>query len=123
MAIQSTCQSTCARTFPLVASDQVAGTPVFRSDGETIGAIERLVIDKPTGKVAYAVVRTGEDCYPLPWSLLTYDPERDGYHADITGQQLTGAPKYAGNESWDWSSRECGQELHDYYNVPPYWGV
>lgn len=116
-------QSTVARTSPLVASDQVAGIPVHGSDGRRIGAIERLLIDKPTGKVAYAVMRAGEDCYPLPWLLLTYDPGRDGYHADITGPQLTGAPKCARNEPWDWSSRECGQELHEYYNIPPYWGV
>jgi len=116
-------QSTFAPSSSLVASDRVAGIAVFRSDGARIGAVARLMIDKPTGKVAYAVLRIGEDCYPLPWPLLTYDSERDGYRADITGQQLAGAPKYADNQSWDWSSRECGQELHDYYNVPPYWGV
>ena len=116
-------QSTLARTSSLIGSDKLAGTPIYRTGGEKAGTIERLMIDRLTGKVAYAVMSIGEDCYPLPWVLLTYDAGLDRYHANITGRQLTGAPKYARNESWDWTSRECDQELHDYYNVAPYWGV
>jgi hypothetical protein len=39
------------------------------------------MIDKLSGKVAYAVMSfggfmgIGEDYYPLPWSLLTYNPQ------------------------------------------------
>jgi hypothetical protein len=111
-------RETCA----LIGSDKVEGTPVYRSDGENIGTIERLMIDKESGTVAYAVVSCrglGDDYYPLPWSLLSYDPALDGYQAEITEHELKGAPKYARTESWDWTSRERGQTLHDYYNVLP----
>jgi hypothetical protein len=39
-----------------------------------------VMIDKISGKVAYAVMsfggfmRIGQDSYPLPWNLLTYNP-------------------------------------------------
>ena len=114
-------------TASLIGSDKVEGTAVVRSNGDTIGSIERVMIDKVTGKVAYAVMSfggflgIGEDYYPLPWSLLTYNPRLDGYEVNITEQQLKGAPKYSRHETWDWSSRERGQSLHDYYNVQPYW--
>jgi hypothetical protein len=114
-------------TASLIGSDKVEGTPVMRSNGEKIGTIERVMIDKMTGKVAYAVMSfggflgIGEDYYPLPWSLLTYNPRLDGYEVNITEQQLKGAPKYSRHETWDWSSRERGQSLHDYYNAQPYW--
>jgi len=67
-------------TANLIGSDKVEGTPVYRSNGERAGTIERVMIDKTTGKVAYAVMSfggflgIGEDYYPLPWSLLTYNP-------------------------------------------------
>jgi len=39
-------------THTLIASDRVEGTPVRRGNGEKIGTIERLMIDKLTGNVA-----------------------------------------------------------------------
>ncbi len=41
----------------LVPSDRVEGAPVYGSDGTKIGTIERLMLDKRTGMVAYAVVK------------------------------------------------------------------
>jgi hypothetical protein len=76
--------STQARTLDkretsnLIGSDKVEGTPVYRLNGDNIGQIERVMIDKISGKVAYAVMSfggflgIGEDYYPLPWSVLTY---------------------------------------------------
>jgi hypothetical protein len=64
-------------TAGLIGSDKVEGTPVYRSNGDRIGQIERIMLDKISGKVAYAVMSfggflgIGEDYYPLPWSLLT----------------------------------------------------
>ena len=66
-------------TSNLIASDKVEGTPVYRLNGDNIGQIERVMIDKISGKVAYAVMSfggflgIGEDYYPLPWSVLTYN--------------------------------------------------
>ena len=86
------------------------------------------MIDKLSGKVAYAVMSfggfmgIGEDYYPLPWSLLTYNPTLDGYEVNISEQQLKGAPKYSTHENWDWADRSRGQTVHDYYGVAPFWG-
>jgi sporulation protein YlmC with PRC-barrel domain len=66
-----------SETTSLIGSDKVEGTAVYRSNGDKVGAIERVMIDKRSGKVAYAVMSfggflgIGEDYYPLPWSLLT----------------------------------------------------
>jgi len=46
-------------TASLIASDKVEGTPVRRSDGDRIGTIERVMIDKRSGRVAYAVMTFG----------------------------------------------------------------
>ena len=108
-------------TSNLIASDKVEGTPVYRLNGDNIGQIERVMIDKISGKVAYAVMSfggflgIGGDYYPLPWSVLTYNPTLGGYEVEITDQQLKGAPKYSRHESWDWSDRQRTQKLTDYY--------
>ena len=115
-------------TPSLIGSDKVEGTPVYRSNGERVGQIERVMIDKISGKVAYAVMSfggflgIGEDYYALPWSLLTYNPRLEGYEVNIGEQQLKGAPKYSKHQSWDWSDRERGRQVYDYYGVAPYWG-
>jgi hypothetical protein len=115
-------------SYNLIASDKVEGTAVYRSNGEKVGTIERLMIDKISGKVAYAVMSfggfmgIGEDYYPLPWSLLTYNPKLEGYEVNISEQQLKGAPKYSRHESWDWSDPARGRKVYDYYGAPWAWG-
>jgi hypothetical protein len=85
------------------------------------------MIDKRSGKVAYAVMGfggflgLGEDYYPVPWSLLTYNERLEGYEVNISDAQLKGAPKYSQHESWDWNDRERERRVFDYYQVPPYW--
>ncbi|MET0923380.1 MAG: PRC-barrel domain-containing protein [Xanthobacteraceae bacterium] len=115
-------------TINLIGSDKVEGTPVYRSNGERVGTIERVMIDKLSGKVAYAVMSfggfmgIGEDYYPLPWSLLTYSERLDGYEVNVSEQQLKGAPKYSKHETWDWSDRARDRKVYAYYDVTPFWG-
>ena len=99
-------------TVSLIGSDKVDGTAVYGADDNKIGSVQRVMIDKISGKVAYAVVSfggflgMGEDYYPLPWSKLDYDTRLGGYRADITENQLKGAPKFTRSTDWDWSNRE-----------------
>jgi hypothetical protein len=46
-------------TSNLIGSDKVEGTPVYRTNGDEVGQIERVMIDKLSGKVAYAVMSFG----------------------------------------------------------------
>ena len=87
------------------------------------------MIDKVTGKVAYAVMSfggilgIGADHYPIPWSLLRYNEKLGGYQVDITERQLKNAPKFGQNENWDWSDRAQDQDVYDYWRVTYYWGA
>ena len=64
-----------------------------------IGTVQRLMLDKVSGKVTYAVVSfngflgIGEDYYPMPWPNMKYDTNLGGYRVGITESQLKGAPK------------------------------
>jgi hypothetical protein len=96
-------------TVSLIGSDKVEGTAVYGADERKIGSVQRVMIDKISGKVAYAVVSfggflgMGEDYYPMPWANLKYDTALGGYRVGITEEQLKGAPKF--NRSTDTASR------------------
>ncbi len=44
---------------PLIESDRVEGTTVYDPSGNNIGSIKRLMIEKISGRVAYAVMSFG----------------------------------------------------------------
>jgi sporulation protein YlmC with PRC-barrel domain len=44
-------------TINLIGSDKVEGTAVYGADSQKIGTIERVMIDKVSGQVSYAVLR------------------------------------------------------------------
>ena len=111
-------------TVSLIGSDKVEGTAVYGANDERIGSVQRVMIDKISGKVAYAVVSfggflgIGEDYYPMPWSRLKYDTGLGRYKVGVTEDQLKGAPKFGRYENWDWSNRTNDERVYGYYNTP-----
>lgn len=108
----------------LIGSDKVEGTAVYGADGNKIGSIERIMIEKISGRVSYAVLGfggflgLGNDHYPLPWPSLKYNTDLGGYQTMITVDQLNGAPKYASDDDWNWGDSGRARAVNDYYGVP-----
>lgn len=54
----------------VISSDKVQGTKVYNPNGDKLGSVESLLLDKLTGKVRYAVMEfggflgMGTDVYP-----------------------------------------------------------
>ena len=111
-------------TGTLIGSDKVEGTAVYGIGDTKIGSIERVMIDKVSGRVSYAVLSfggflgVGSDHYPLPWQSLKYDTALGGYRTGSTEQQLKGAPKYANDDNWNWADPARARTVSDYYGVP-----
>src|ERR1700751_3792788 len=81
----------------LVPSDRVEHVCVYGRDGTKLGSIERLMLDKVTGTVAYAVIKTGgvlstHHHYPIRWNALRYDCARQAYEAEATLEDLQAGP-------------------------------
>lgn len=114
---------------PLIESDRVEGTSVYDAAGNKIGSIKRLMIEKTSGKVAYAVMSfggflgIGEEEHTIPWRKLNYDTGLGGYRTDISEEQLRGAPSFYRENEYGWSDREREKALHDYWRAPYYWGI
>ena len=90
----------------LIASDRVEGTAVRRPNGDMIGHIERLMIDKVTGKVSYAILSfggflgIGANLIPLPWGRLRYSTKFEAYELDIDDEELKRAPSFQSGQGF-----------------------
>lgn len=108
-------------TPQLIAAGKVAGTPVYNRTGERLGTIEDLMIDKRSGRVAYAIMSfggflgIGEHQHPLPWSILRYDVAQGGYVVDIDRDRLDGAPAYAAGDVPDWAGGGWTKRVDDFW--------
>ena len=85
-------------TVSLIGSDKVQGTAVYGANGEKVGSIERVMIQKISGKVSHAVLSfggilgIGDDYYPLPWPSLKYNVDLAGYQTMVPIEKIKGAP-------------------------------
>ena len=106
----------------LVPSDRVEHASVYGRDGTKLGTIERLMLDKVSGTVAYAVIKTGgllgtHHHYPVLWGALRYDPKRQAYEAELTLDDLRSGPCEFDGVAFDWGDRSRS------YPHPQYWTV
>lgn len=108
---------------PVISSDRVNGTNVYNPNGDKLGAIDSLMIDKLTGKIRYAVMQfggflgIGSDLYPLPWDSLKYEPSQGGYVVSVTKERLENAPHYEGGILPEYTD-DYGRRVYDHYGVP-----
>jgi hypothetical protein len=115
-------------TVSLISAGKVSGTSVYNTAGESLGQIHDVMIDKKTGRIAYALMSfggflgIGERYHPLPWATLKYDTRQGGYVVGLTAQQLKDAPTFGAAERPAWGDLSYEQNIHDYYKAAPYWG-
>jgi hypothetical protein len=104
----------------LVPSDRVEHVCVYGRDGARLGSIERLMLDKVSGTVAYAVLKSGgrlgiHHYYPIRWSALRFDPARQAYQTDVTLEDLHTGPSELDDDAFDLGDRSRPH--------PHYWTV
>ena len=68
-------------TDRLIASDKVEGTAVYDRQGNRLGSVYNVMIDKYSGQVAYAVMSFG------------------GYVVDVTRERLESGPAHGRDEA------------------------
>lgn len=111
----------------LIAGQHVAGTDVYNRSGEKLGSIRDVMIDKKSGRIAFAILSfggflgIGDRYHPLPWATLSYDKKVGGYVVDLDPSVLEGAPAYGSEETIAWGDEAWQRRLHDYYGASPYW--
>jgi sporulation protein YlmC with PRC-barrel domain len=106
----------------LISADRVQGTPVFDREGQKIGHIQDVMLDKKSGTVAYAIMShggilgAGERYHPIPWSVMRYDVQKNGYVVPMNKAEMVDAPtldqtEIYGDDAWH-------EVVHSHYGTP-----
>lgn len=129
MATQHINTMTMDDAHELISSRRVEGTPVYNPAGDKLGTVHSVMIEKRTGKVTYAVMSFGgflgvrEQVHPVPWEMLTYDVDRDGYCADLSRDMLRNAPSMHLDEADRPRDRAYDESVSRYYGTMNWWGL
>ena len=113
----------------LISSRRVEGTAVYDRHEQKLGTIHSVMIEKRSGKVAYALMSFGGflgiagKVHPIPWEMLTYSVDLDGYVVDLTREQLREAPTLQLDEADRPRDRAYDEEVAGYYGRLPWWGL
>jgi len=122
MAPNAEASSSAIGAATLISADQVRGTVVHGRDGDKLGTVDRLILDKGTGQVVYVILSSGRflglggSYHPIPWSAFRYDDKLDRYTVAIDKRVLEGAPAY-GPDSAPLFDEAYGQRVTEYYRL------
>lgn len=112
----------------LITASRIKDTAIYNSYGDKIGTVSDLSVERSTGQVIYALMSfggflgMGEKFHPLPWDVLRYNKERDGYVIPLTKEELANAPSYTSEEltAYGGEDVEYRDSVLQYYSrLPP----
>jgi len=84
--------------------DWVTGATVTSPDGETIGKVSDLIMDRDSGQMVAAVIGVGgflgigEKKIAVPWARLTVDYDANQITSDLSRAEADAAPEYVFRE-------------------------
>jgi hypothetical protein len=112
----------------LIKGSTFIGADVENPQGQDLGDIKDVVLDRESGRVVYAVVSfggflgMGEKLFAVPWGAFAQPrADKDKFVLDVDKDRLKNAPGFDSNNWPQMASREWVTNLYAYYHVPPYW--
>lgn len=106
----------------VVRTADVIGKKIVGVDGENLGKVEEIVIDKFTGEVRYAVLAhggfmgLGSDFYGIPWAMLKYCVDSDGFEVNFGEEDIKKAPGFNKDHWPDFADEAWIRSADDFYN-------
>jgi sporulation protein YlmC with PRC-barrel domain len=111
----------------VLAASTLAGDSVKNPMGEDLGKLDEIMIDIPSGKIAYAVVsfggvlRMGNKLFAIPWSAFQVDEDEKCLILDVPKETLESAPGFDKNNWPDMADNAWGERVYRHYDATPYW--
>ncbi|MEC5387869.1 PRC-barrel domain-containing protein [Uliginosibacterium sp. H3] len=113
----------------VLAADTLEGDEVFSISGDKLGKVQNIMLDVPTGRIAYAVLSSGgflgvgDKLFAIPWSALTLDADRKCFVLDAEKEQLEAAPGFDKDHWPAMADLSWATSIHNYYGKRPYWDL
>lgn len=110
-------------TTPTLVEAETSGLKVRSRDGDSLGHIKALMVDKRSGQATYAVLSLGgflgfnKSFYPVPFTVLAYDAAGDDYIVTIDRRLLEGGPSWANNAPE--FNQAYADRVSSYYGTEP----
>jgi sporulation protein YlmC with PRC-barrel domain len=111
----------------VLAASTLTGDSVKNSAGEGLGKVDEIMIDIPTGRVAYAVLsfggflKMGNKLFAVPWDVLAVDEDQKCFILDVDKTRLENAPGFDKDNWPDMADQTWGSQIYSYYGRTPYW--
>ena len=111
----------------IMAADTLEGDKVVNDAGDDLGEIKDIMIDIPSGRVAYAVLSfggvlgMGNKLFAIPWLALQLDPENRRFILNVDKDQRKDAPGFDKDHWPSMADQRWATEIHSYYGSRPYW--
>jgi sporulation protein YlmC with PRC-barrel domain len=107
----------------IVKATNVIGVNVENIQGESLGEIEDLMLDKLEGTVEYVVLSfggflgLGDKLFAMPWSIFTYNTKRECFVINLDQKRLENAPGFDRDHWPDISSPTWSSSINRYYGT------
>ncbi len=111
----------------VMSASSLSGDRVMNAAGEDLGKIKEIMIDIPTGRVAYAVLSfggvlgMGDKLFAIPWDVFTLDEDNKQFMVNLDKAALDNAPGFDKDNWPDMADRTWGSRIYSYYGISPYW--
>ena len=111
----------------VLSAGTLIGDGIRNMQDEDLGKVEEIMLDLPSGRVAYVVVSfggflgIGNKLFAVPWDAFRLDTERKVFVLDIDRQVLENAPGFDKDNWPDFADQEWGSRIYSYYGYEPYW--
>jgi sporulation protein YlmC with PRC-barrel domain len=114
--------------WALMKGTKFIGADVENPQGEDLGDIKDVVIDRTSGRIVYAVVSfggflgLGEKLFAVPWGAFSQSAaDKDTFMLAVDQERLRNAPGFDQNNWPQMVDRDWVSNLYTYYGVTPYW--
>ena len=111
----------------VLASSTLEGDEVRNSAGEKLGKVDEIMIDIPSGRVAYAVLSfggvlgMGNKLFALPWEIMSVDEDEKCFIVNVDKETLKTAPGFDKDHWPDMTDRTWASGIFEHYHASPYW--
>jgi len=112
---------------PVLSAHRLIGEKVYNPSGDHLGDIEDIMLDIPTGRIAYAVLSVsgffgiGKELFAIPWRTLMIDANHERFVMDADKEKLKNAMAFGKDYHQNATDRHWAIRLHDFYQARPYW--
>ena len=107
----------------VMGASTLTSDEVRNQSGEDLGKIEEIMLDVPSGRIAYAVLSfggflgIGDKLFAVPWQALQLNEDDKCFILNVSKDRLEDAPGFDKNNWPDMSDPEFGGRVYDYYGI------